>query len=74
VNLFLAYKTFSQTEMSFSKTKGRQVKWIPSGGWYQWEGGGYRKVAKEGEYGRNIMYENGKMRPVKTILRGENGG
>jgi hypothetical protein len=24
---------------------------------------------KEGKYGGNIMYENGKMRPVETILR-----
>jgi hypothetical protein len=28
---------------------------------------------KDGEYGRNIIYENGTMRPVKTILRSGRG-
>jgi hypothetical protein len=33
---------------------------------------GYKKRAKEGEYGRNVMYsymKNGTMRPAETILK-----
>jgi hypothetical protein len=40
-----------------------------SGGWYQWDGREYREVVKEGEYSGNIMYKNGTLRPVETILR-----
>jgi hypothetical protein len=31
-----------------------------------WEGG-YKERVKEAECSRDIMYENGKMRPVETI-------
>jgi hypothetical protein len=35
-----------------------------SRGWYQWEGGRYKKKMKEGECSENI---SGKMRPAETI-------
>jgi hypothetical protein len=58
--------------MSFFKNKGQKVKHVPSGGWYQWEGRGYKKGVKEGEHGRNtMMYKNGKIKPGETILRRE---
>jgi hypothetical protein len=40
----------------FSKTRNRKVKKTVSGGWYQWEGGGYKERVKEGENSGNIMY------------------
>jgi hypothetical protein len=39
----------------------RKVKQIPSGGWFQWEGEGYKERVKEGEYDRNIIYSCMKM-------------
>jgi hypothetical protein len=36
--------------------KDRKVKQVLFGGWYQWEGGGYKGRVKEGECGGNIMY------------------
>jgi hypothetical protein len=35
--------------MSFLKMKDRNVKQVPSGGWYQWEEEGYKERIKEGE-------------------------
>jgi hypothetical protein len=32
-----------------------------SGGWYQWDGGGYKKRVKEDEYSGNIIYSCMKM-------------
>jgi chitinase len=29
--------------MSFSKMEDRKVKQVLSGGWHQWEGGGYKE-------------------------------
>jgi hypothetical protein len=31
--------------------KDRKVKLVLSGGWYQWERGGYKERVQEGEYG-----------------------
>jgi hypothetical protein len=36
--------------------ENRKVKQVLSGGWYQWEGGGYKERVQEGEYGGNSMY------------------
>jgi hypothetical protein len=53
----------------------RKVKQILPGSWHQWEGLDIRKVNKrvnmENYY--ILIYENGKVRPVETILRGERG-
>jgi hypothetical protein len=38
-----------------------RVKHILSGDWYQWEGGGYKEIVKEGEYDGNFMYSCMKM-------------
>jgi hypothetical protein len=55
----------------FSKMKDRKIKQVPFWCWYQWEWGGYREGVKKGKFGGNIclMYENGKMRLIETILR-----
>jgi hypothetical protein len=40
------------------------------GGWYQWEGRGYKERVQEGECSGNIMYscmKMKKMRPTETI-------
>jgi hypothetical protein len=34
---------------------------VLSGGWYQWEWGGYKERVKEGQCGGNIMYSCMKM-------------
>jgi hypothetical protein len=47
--------------MSFFKNEVQKVKWVQSGGWYQWEWGEYREGVKEGDYGRNTMYSCMKM-------------
>jgi hypothetical protein len=59
----------------FSKMEDGKVKQVhPICGFIQWEGRGYKDRVQKSEYGGNIMYENGKMRPVETILRiGEEG-
>jgi hypothetical protein len=36
--------------------KDRKAKQVLSGGWYQWEEGGYKEWVKEAECSRNIMY------------------
>jgi hypothetical protein len=43
--------------MSFFK----KVKQVLSGGWYQWERGGYKGRVKENECGRNTIYACVKM-------------
>jgi hypothetical protein len=54
----------------------RKVKQVQSGGLFQWEGGRDKESVKKAECSGNIMYENGKMRPVETMERGikENDG
>jgi hypothetical protein len=47
--------------MCFFKDGGRKVKQVLSGGWYQWEGGGYKERMKEGGYGGYIIYSCMKM-------------
>jgi hypothetical protein len=42
--------------MSLFKNRGQEGKTDRAGGWYQWEGGGYKERVKEGEYGANIEY------------------
>jgi hypothetical protein len=38
------YGYLKQIKIFFpQKTENRKAKWILSGGWYQWEGGGLRK-------------------------------
>jgi chitinase len=39
----------------FSKMEDRKVKQVLSGGWHQWERGGYKERVKEGEHG-GILY------------------
>jgi hypothetical protein len=49
---------------------------FPFWGWYQWVGGGLRKIVKEGKYGENNMYSCMKMeqlRSVGTVLRSGGG-
>jgi hypothetical protein len=41
--------------------KGRKVKQVLSGGWYQWVAGGHKERVKEDKYGRSIMYSHMKM-------------
>jgi hypothetical protein len=41
--------------------KDRKVKQVSSGGWYQWEGKGYKERVKEGGYSGNILYSGMKM-------------
>jgi hypothetical protein len=56
--------------------KDRKVKQVLPGGWYQWEGGEYKERLKKGEYGGNTMYlmsEDGKTRPIESILKGGEG-
>jgi hypothetical protein len=40
----------------FPKTENRKVKQVLFGGWYQWEGRGYKERVKEAECSGNIMY------------------
>jgi hypothetical protein len=52
------YKSRRQTisqKIRFFQTENRKVKQVLSGGWYQWEGGGYKERVKEAECSRNIM-------------------
>jgi hypothetical protein len=41
--------------------KDRKVKQVLSGGWYQWEEGGYKERRKEDKCGGNVMYSCVKM-------------
>jgi hypothetical protein len=50
------------------KKEDRNINQVLSGGWCQGEGEDIRKGWKWWEY-YVLMYENGKMRPVETILR-----
>jgi hypothetical protein len=46
------------------------------GGGYQWEVDGHKERGNEGEYGRCVllsMYENRRMKPVKIVLRRDEG-
>jgi hypothetical protein len=36
-------KFLNKQKCLFSKTENRKVKQVPSGGWYQWEEGGYKE-------------------------------
>jgi hypothetical protein len=47
-------------------------KRVFSGGEYQWEGGGHKKMVNEGEYDECILYsymKNTRMKPVEIFLR-----
>jgi hypothetical protein len=37
------------------------VKQVLTGGWYQWEGGGYKERVKEAKCSGNIMHSTVKM-------------
>jgi hypothetical protein len=39
----------------------KKIKKILSGGWYQWEEGGYKERVKKGEYSGNTTYSCTKM-------------
>jgi hypothetical protein len=52
-----------------SKTKDRKIKWVLSGGLVPMGWGRYREWVKNMVEYYVLMYENGKMRPVETILR-----
>jgi hypothetical protein len=41
---------------SFPKLQNTSAEQVLSGGWYQWDGRGYKEKMKEGEYGANIVY------------------
>jgi hypothetical protein len=58
------YSYLKQTKFFFSKSENRKIKQILSGGWHQWEGGGYKKSVKEEILWKYyaLMCENGKMR------------
>jgi hypothetical protein len=46
-----------------SPCKNRKIKQVLTGGWYQWEAGGYKENVKEAV----LKYEDGKMRHVETV-------
>jgi hypothetical protein len=54
----------------------RKVNQVLTGGWHQWEKGGYKERVQEVnmvEY-YALVYENGKMRPAETSRSGEEEG
>jgi hypothetical protein len=53
-----------------------KVKQVLSGGWHQWEGEGYKVKIWESVCWKYyvLTHENGKVKPVQTILRTGIGG